>query len=104
MPSTCTVMGRTATNGTTIVLEHCQLTIHVPLSELTFQWSKNDVDIMIVSGGQFSVNFQGSLVIKNVQKSDMGNYKVNISNDAGSAVHTVKLDVVEPTSASNNSP
>ena len=94
MPNTCAMVRKTTNIGTTVVLKHCDLTTPVPLSELTFQWSKDSVDI--VSGGQFTINHRGWLTIENVQESNFGTYRVNISNGEGSAVHTVNLERVEP--------
>ena len=44
-------------------------------------------------GGRFSVKHEGFLAISNVQPSDSGLYRVNISNDQGSALHRVRLQV-----------
>ena len=94
MPSTCAMVRKTTNVGTTVVLKHCDLTTPVPLSELSFQWKKNNNDI--ITGGRFSINQRGWLTIENIQESDFGTYRVNISNDEGSAVHTVNLERVEP--------
>ena len=91
MPSTCAMVRRTNNVGTTVVLKHCDMTTPVPLSELSFQWSHNDADI--VPGGRFSINQHGWLTIWNVQDNDLGIYRVNISNAEGSAVHTVNLEM-----------
>ena len=48
---------------------------------------------MITPDGRFSVNHKGFLTISNVQPSDSGLYRVNISNDQGSALHKVRLQV-----------
>jgi hypothetical protein len=78
------------------VLEHCGFTSPVQLSELDFQWSiqnGNGEWTKITPGRQFSVNHAGFLTISNVQPSDSGLYCVNISNDQGSALHRVRLQV-----------
>ena len=91
-------MVRKTTNvGTTVVLKNCDLTTPVPLSELTFQWSKDGADI--VPGGKFTINQHGWLTIKNVQNADLGIYRVNISNGEGSALHTVNLERIETSTA-----
>ena len=96
-------MVRKTTNvGTTVVLKHCDLTTPVPLSELAFQWSKDGADIS--PGEKFSINQHGWLTIKNVQDSDLGTYRVNISNGEGSAVHTVNLERIETATTSTPSP
>ena len=89
MPSTCAMVRKITNIGTTVVLKHCDFTTPVPLSELSFQWCKDNVDI--VSEGRFSINQHGWLTIVDVQVSDFGTYRVNISNDEGSAMHTVTL-------------
>ena len=82
------------------MLRHCDLTSPVQLSELNFQWSKrrqNGEVVEIESAGKnskYSVNHEGLLTISNARPSDSGLYQVNISNNQGSALHTVQLEVV----------
>ena len=104
MPSTCAMVRKTTNIGTTVVLKHCDLTTPVPLSELAFQWSKNGVDIVTVPEGRFSINQHGWLTIRNVQSDDLGTYRVNISNDEGSAVHPVNLERIETATTPSGSP
>ena len=78
------------------MLRYCDLTSPVQLSELEFQWSKRGENgglVEITPEGRFGVNHNGLLTIMNVQPSDSGVYQVNISNDQGSAQHTVQLEV-----------
>ena len=78
------------------MLEHCGFTSPVQLSDLHFQWSVqygNGEWEMIIPNGRFSVNHKGFLTISNVQPSDSGLYRVDISNDWGSALHRVRLQV-----------
>jgi hypothetical protein len=78
------------------VLEHCGFTSPVQLSELHFQWSVQNGNgewTRVTPGGQFSVNHDGLLTISDVQPSDSGLYRVHISNDQGSALHSVRLQV-----------
>ena len=75
------------------MLGYCELTSPVQLSELGFQWSRRNELVEIIHEGRFSVNHEGLLTIMNVQPSDSGVYQVNISNDQGSAQHTVQLEV-----------
>ena len=103
MPSTCAMVRKTTNIGTTVVLKHCDLTTPVPLSELAFQWSKNGIDI-VPEEGKFSINQHGWLTIRNVQSNDLGTYRVNISNDEGSAVHTVNLERIETATTPSGSP
>ena len=93
----CTVVMKIPDVGTTVVLRYCDLTIPLAFSELEFQWSKDGVDITSV--GRFSVNHRGSLTVRNIMESDLGSYRVNISNSEGSAVHTVKLEKVASTTS-----
>ena len=78
------------------MLRRCDLTSPVQLSELDFQWSiqnENGEWEMITPDRRFSVNHSGFLTISDVQPSDSGQYRVNISNDQGSALHRVRLQV-----------
>ena len=96
-PSTCSEQDETRSEGETIVLEHCPFTSPVQLSELDFQWSVQNGNgewANIRPDERFRVNHDGFLTIHDVQPSDSGLYRVNISNDQGSALHTVRLQVV----------
>ena len=106
-PSTCSEQDETRSEGETIVLEYCPFTSPVQLSELDFQWSVQNgngewVKIKTRPGGHFRVNHDGFLTIHNVQPSDSGLYRVNISNSQGSALHTVRLQVVPRGPGPNN--
>ena len=82
------------------MLRRCELTSPVQLSELDFQWSikkGNGEWEMITPDGRFSMNHEGFLTIYNVRPSDSGLYRVNISNDWGSALHRVRLQVTPGT-------
>ena len=89
--------------GDTVVLRLCDLTSTVlQLLVLDFQWSVQLQNWnphiyreweMITPGGRFSVNYDGFLTISNVQPSDSGLYQVSISNNQGSALHFVWLEV-----------
>ena len=98
--SNCTEQNETRSEGETIVLEYCPFTSPVQLSELDFQWSVQNgngewVKIKTRSDGRFRKNHNyGFLTIHNVQPSDSGLYRVNISNSHGSALHIVRLQVV----------
>jgi flagellar basal body rod protein FlgG len=95
-PSHCTEEDETRNEGDTVVLEHCPFTSPVQLSELHFQWSVKNGNgewTRITPGGRFSVNHDGFLTISNVQLSDSGLYRINISNNQGNALHTVRLQV-----------
>ena len=82
------------------MLRYCELTSPVQLSELNFQWSKrrqNGEVVEIETAGtnsKYSVNHEGLLTISKAELSDSGSYQVNISNDQGSALHIVQLEVV----------
>ena len=95
----CSEQAETRDEGQTVVLEHCELTSPVQLSELDFQWSVQNGNgewANIRPGERFRVNHDGFLTIHNVQPSDTGLYRVNISNNKGSALHTVQLLVPRP--------
>ena len=95
-PPECTEDDETRNEGYTVVLRHCGLTSPVQLLELCFQWSVQNGNgewEMITPGRRFSVNHDGFLTISNIQPSDSGLYRVNISNDQGSALHRVRLQV-----------
>ena len=79
---------------TTVVLKSCDLTTPVQPSELTFTWTRNGTEVDTESEGRFSVNLYGWLTIESITSSDLGIYQVTISNDMGTAVHTVKLVTV----------
>ena len=96
-PPNCSEEDETRDEGDTVVLRSCSLTSPVQLLELDFQWSVQNGNgewEMITPGGRFSVNhYSGYLTISNIQPSDSGQYRVNISNDQGSALHRVRLQV-----------
>ena len=95
-PPECSEEDETRNEGDTVVLRRCELTSPVQRLELDFQWSvqyDNGEREMIIPGGQFSVNHDGFLTISNVQPSNSGLYQVNISNNQGSALHRVRLQV-----------
>ena len=48
-----------------------------------------------------SVNYNGWLTIENIQEADLGSYEVVVSNQAGSAVHEVLLELNAPTVATS---
>ena len=105
-PSYCNEDDETRNVGDTVVLKRCDLTSPVQLLELDFQWSVqngNEEWEKIAPGERFSVNHRGFLTISNVQPSDSGLYRVNISNDWGSALHRVRLQVTSgPTTEPNH--
>ena len=95
-PETCSEEDEERTEGDTVVLEPCPITSPVQRAELQFQWSiqnGNGEWAKIRPVGRFRVNLHGVLTISNVQPSDSGLYRVNISNNHGSALHRVKLEV-----------
>ena len=95
-PETCSEEDEERTEGDTVVLEPCPITSPAQPSELRFQWSiqnGNGEWAKIRPVGRFSVNLDGFLTISNVQPSDSGLYRVNISNNHGSALHEVHLEV-----------
>ena len=95
-PPECTEEDETRNEGDTVVLRRCELTSPVQLLELDFQWSVQNGNgewEMITPDGRFRVNHDGFLTISNVRPSDSGLYQVNISNDQGSALHRVRLQV-----------
>jgi hypothetical protein len=100
LPPECSEEDETRNEGDTVVLEHCEITSPVQLSELNFQWSIQngngewtEITPAMDGSGRFSVNHDGFLTISNVQPSDSGLYQVHISNDQGYALHTVRLQV-----------
>ena len=93
-------MRKTPELGTTVVLKYCDMTSPVDLSDLSFQWRKvnsNGIPVNVQLGGKFSVNHNGWLTIENINDVDLGSYEVTISNQEGSAVHTVLLGLHTPT-------
>ena len=99
LPANCEKDPQKRNEGATVVLRHCNITSPVQLSEFNFQWSKrkqNGEVVEIETGTvKYSINNEGSLTISNAQPSDSGLYQVNISNEQGSALHTVHLEVVD---------
>ena len=96
-PPECTEEDETRNEGDTVVLRRCELTSPVQLLELDFQWSVQNGNgewEKITPGGRFSVSHDGFLTISNVQPSDSGLYRVTISNNQGSALHRVRLQVI----------
>ena len=96
-PAICTEDDETRNEGDTVELTYCDLTSPGQFLELHFQWSVQNGNgewEIITPGGRFRVNHVGFLIISNVQPSDSGLYRVNISNDQGSALHRVRLQVI----------
>ena len=93
-PTNCAEQDQARSEGTTVVLEHCEITSPVQLSDLDFQWNKDGEPLDITPEGRYSINHNGFLTISNIRPSDSGLYHVNISNSQGSALHTVRLQVV----------
>ena len=98
LPANCPAPPQTREEGAaSVVLEYCTLTSPVQPSELVFQWSKqrqNGERINIIEDGtKYSINHKGFLTVTNVQLTDLGTYRVNISNSQGFALHTVQLVV-----------
>ena len=88
------------TDGTTVVLKYCDLTLPVQLKELGFNWTKRSKDgevSAIRNRGRFSINLYGWLTIQNIGPFDSGEYQVNISNSQGSALHMIPLEVTTGT-------
>ena len=114
LPNNClaTTNIRVLGPGTTAVLKYCELTSPVELSDLTFNWKRIGthngdeklMDIQLEGQSRISINHNGWLIIENVQQSDLGVYKVNISNEMGYAVNTVLLELVEATSSPASMP
>ena len=102
-PATCSEQDQTRNEGETIVLRPCKLASPVQLSELHLQWSKDGVPIQIWPGGRFTVNHDGLLIISSIQPFDSGLYQINISNSQGSALHTVRLEVIPLSSYTSTS-
>ena len=85
--------------GSTVVLGYCELTSPVLPSELQFRWrarKDNGEMVNISSEGRFEVGLNGLLTIQDTLLSDSGLYQVNITNNYGSAVHSVNLQVTRP--------
>ena len=89
------------------MLKYCELTSPVELSDLTFDWkriethngSKLLVNVQLEGQSRIYTNYNGWLIIENVERSDLGVYKVNVSNEIGYALDTVSLELVEVTSS-----
>jgi len=63
---------------------------------LTYQWQYNGANL--ANGGKISGANTASLLVANVAPADMGNYRLIISNSAGSVTSSVvALTVVQPT-------
>ena len=91
---------RSQIEGSTVVLGYCDLTSPVRPSELQFQWrirKENRELVDIRSEGRFEVSFDGLLTINDTRPSDSGLYQVNISNNLGSALHSIQLQVYQLT-------
>ena len=85
--------------GSTVVLGYCDLTSPVRPSELQFQRrvrKENGEIVDISSEGRFEVSLDGLLTINDTLPSDSGLYEVTISNNYGSALHSVHLQVTRP--------
>ena len=95
----CSEEPQTREEGKNVVLGYCMLTSPVQLSELRYQWRKQREDGAMVeinsTGTKYDVNLKGLLTIMNAQPSDSGRYEVSISNDQGTAVHEVHLQIKE---------
>jgi hypothetical protein len=84
--------------GSTVVLRYCDLTSPVRPSELQFQWrvrKENGNVVNISSEGRFEVNLDGLLTIRDSLPSDSGLYQVTITDNLGSALHSVHLKVYQ---------
>jgi hypothetical protein len=87
---------QTQDEGSTVVLGYCDLTSPVRPSELQFQWrvrKENGEVLNIISEGRFDVSVDGLLIINDTLPSDSGLYQVTITNDQGSALHSIHLQV-----------
>ena len=51
----------------------------------------------VVSDNKYTVHFNGSLSIADVQKEDIGTYEVQISNSAGAALEEIEVEIVHHT-------
>ena len=92
--------------GSTIVLGYCELTSPVRPSELQFRWrvrKENGEVVNINSEGRFEVSVDGLLTINDTLPSDSGLYQVTITNNQGSALHSVHLQVYQLTTPSTMS-
>lgn len=85
----------------TVVLKYCDLTFPVDLSDIYLTWNKINSDgrlTRVITGGRFSINYKGWLIIENVESSDLGTYRVKMINDRRdlgipAAIHRVLLEV-----------
>ena len=96
LPATCSKSMIGQDKGSTVVLGYCDLTSPVLPSELQFRWrvrKENGEVVNISSEGRFEISLDGLLTIKDTLPSDSGLYQVNITNNYGSALHTVNLQV-----------
>ena len=96
--------------GSTIGLAHCDITSPVQLADLTFQWRKDgeiiDLSKNIETTGtvKYYVAHTGYLYINNTAVSDSGTYEVDISNEWGSALHIIQLNVIAVDPVKTHSP
>ena len=100
LPATCSESMKSQDEGATIVLGYCELTSPVYPLELQFQWrvrKENGQMVNITSEGRFEVSLYGLLTINGTLLSDSGLYQVTITNNQGSALHSVYLQVYQPT-------
>ena len=103
LPATCSESMKSQDEGATIVLGYCELTSPVYQLELQFQWrvrKENGEMVNITSEGRFEVSLDGLLTINDTLPSDSGLYQVTISNNHGSALHSVHLQVYQLTTPS----
>ena len=80
------------------MLGYCDLISPVRPLELQFQWrvrKENGEAVNISSEGRFEVSLDGLLTINDTLPSDSGLYQVIISNNHGSALHSVHLQVYQ---------
>ena len=86
--------------GSTVILGYCDLTSPVRPSELQFRWrvrKENGEVVSISSEGRFEVSVDGLLTIKDTLPSDSGLYQIAITNNYGSDIHSVHLQVYQLT-------
>jgi hypothetical protein len=96
LPATCSKSMDGQEEGSTVVLGYCDLTSPVIPSELQFQWrvrKENGEVVNISSEGRFEVSLDGLLTIRDSLPSDSGLYQITITNNHGSALHSVHLQV-----------
>jgi hypothetical protein len=105
LPATCSKPLESQVEGSTVVLGYCDLTSPVHPSEFQFQWrvrKENGEVVNISSEGRFEVSLDGLLTIKDTLPSDSGLYQVTITNNLGSALHSVHLQLTRPSELHNN--